>query len=132
MKTFSAVGAALALATGAVVGVSLIGAGASVGTAPGRMVSDTMRTQNIKQSYEYFHDASNNFEASVAQVTQYKAFVQSETDAAERSRLRIEMAAIQQGCRNLAAEYNSNSAKVNHGIFRGTSTPSALNSSRCE
>jgi small-conductance mechanosensitive channel len=75
MKTFAVVGAVLALAIGIPVGCSLIGAGASVGTAPGRMVSDTMRTQNIKQSYEYFHDASNNFEASVAQVTQYKAFV---------------------------------------------------------
>ena len=119
---------ALAIAIIVPVGCSVV----SVVTAPSRVVSRTLETDNIISNYQYFHDASQNFVSRAAQVQQYKGFIKEETDKQELIRLRTEMAGIQQSCRDLAAEYNSRSAQVNRNIFKGTDTPVELNASICE
>lgn len=99
---------------------------------PARVVSKTLDADNIINNYEWFHDANGNYLARIAQIKQFKALNANETDQQERSRLRIEMAAIQQSCRDLSRRYNANAAKMNRGIFRERSLPDQLNTGDCE
>jgi hypothetical protein len=98
---------------------------------PGRIVSKTMDADNVIYNYEWFKDAYGNFSAKTAQVKQYKGFLANETDKSEQSRLRMEMAAIEQSCRELAQRYNANGLKVNRTIFRGEA-PSSVDVGACE
>ena len=105
---------------------------ASVTTAPGRVISKTLETNNILTNYEMFHDESQNFSARVAQLTEQRGFLDKEADPAERSRLRMELAAQQQSCRELAADYNANSQKLNRSLFKDRGLPAALDAGQCE
>jgi len=104
----------------------------TVATSPGRVISKTMQTANIIQSYEWFYDINASYQAKTGQIRQFKEFYSSETDKKEKSRLRIDMAAIQQMCRNLTEKYNANSQKMNKSVFKGWSLPDLLNQSTCE
>jgi len=99
---------------------------------PARIVSKTLDADNVITNYEWFHDANGNYLARVSQIKQFKALNGAETDPQEKSRLRIEMAAIQQSCRDLSRRYNANAAKMNRGIFREKSLPDQLNTGDCE
>jgi len=103
----------------------------SVATAPGRVISKTMETDSVIASYEFFKDAHNQVKARVAQIAGHKKILADTTDAAEKSRLRIELSAIQQGCRDLVGKYNANAEKMNKSIFQGES-PSYLEPAICE
>lgn len=120
----------IALGALAVVG-NLVGTAASVATAPGRVITRTLGTDNIIASYERFRDLNTTFQARAAQVRQYKDLVSSEADPAEKRRLRIDVAAVQQSCRDIAAKYNADSAKMNKAIFRHDA-PETLDASLCE
>ena len=123
-------GAALLLA-GIGIAMSFIGAAAKVATAPARVLSKTMDTNNIIQSYEWFYDVNAAFDARRAQVVQFKGLFETEEDKDERSRLRIDMAAQQHSCRVLATKYNANSQKMNKSIFKGWTLPDTLNMQLC-
>lgn len=99
---------------------------------PGRIVSKTLDADNVIQNYEWFHDANGNYLARVSQIKQFKAMNAAETDPQEKARLRIEMAAVQQSCRDLSRRYNANAAKMNRGIFRERILPDQLNPGDCE
>lgn len=109
-----------------------VGYTANILSAPARVISKTLETDNIINNYEWFHDAAGNFQAKTAQVRQFKGFEAAETNPAEKGRLRVDMAAIEQSCRELARRYNANSAKINRAIFKGTTTPETLNAGECE
>ena len=104
----------------------------SVVTAPARVINKTLETSNILTNYEIFHDESKQFDARVAQVDEHRSFLAAETDPAERTRLRMEMAAQQQSCRELAADYNANSLKLNRQLFKDRGLPPVLDAGRCE
>lgn len=110
---------------------NLVGTVASVATAPGRVVSKTLETGNVIASYERFRDLNAVFTARVAQVRQEKTFLEAETDPVERRRLRVEMAAVQQSCRDIAARYAADASKMNRAIFRADA-PESLNPTLCE
>lgn len=119
----------------ATVGIALVGGAAwvvNLSSQPAKVLSKTFDADNIIQNYEYFHTAHGNFLARTAQVKQFKQFLSQEGDNQEKSRLRIEMAAVQQSCRDLARRYNANSTMVNKGIFKGQSAPETLNAEVCE
>ena len=103
-----------------------------VAKAPGAVLEKTLDANNIIQSYEWFYDVNAAYEAKLGQIKQFQKFYLSETDAAEKSRLRIEMAAVQQTCRDLVEKYNANSQKLNKSIFKGWSLPDTLNQQTCE
>jgi hypothetical protein len=106
----------------------------NVVSAPGRVANRTLETGNIIFNYEYFFDTNAAFQGRVAQVNQYREFFQTETDPAEKNRLRTEFAAVQQSCRELANKYNANATKINRGIFkdpRGV-LPTSLDAALCE
>ncbi len=104
----------------------------TVVSAPSRVVNKTLETNNIIFNYERFFDINANFQSRTAQVKQYKEFFANETDSAEKIRLRTEMSAVQQSCRELARSYNADSQKMNRSLFKDKDLPYELNASECE
>lgn len=104
----------------------------SVATAPSRVINKTLQTDNIIFNYERFFDVNANFTSRVAQIKQYKEFLATETDPSEKIRLRTEMAAMQQSCRELATKYNADSQKMNRSLFKDKDLPYTLNIAECE
>lgn len=126
-----ALGAA-ALLIAAPIALSSIGTFNSVATAPGRVVSKTMQTDNIIDSYEAFFAKKAQYDARVSQISTHKTLLSEDVDPAEASRLRIELAAMRASCRDLANGYNADVGKVNKGLFRDSKLPEALEVSACE
>lgn len=115
--------------------VVLLGTGGwivSLLSQPGRVVTKTFDADNIIANYEFFHDANNQTKARVGQIRAHKAIIADNTDAGEKNRLRIELAGMQQSCRDLVGRYNANATKVNRSIFMGREAPDTLNQSICE
>jgi hypothetical protein len=126
-----ALGGILALVA-LVIALNMAGTFSSVATAPGRVIQRTLETDNIITNYEWFHQANGTFQTRTRQVAQFKGFLSSETNDAEKRRLRIEMAAVQQACRDLAQTYNARSTMTNRAIFRGQTAPVELDAQLCE
>lgn len=132
MKTEIKIGLAVAALSFAVpVGCSLIGGAASVATAPGRVVSKTMQTDNIIGNYEAFFNRKAQYDTRIAQIGTQVVAVADNEDPAEASRLRVELAAMRQSCRTLAAQYNADSAKLNRSVFKSNDLPATLSESAC-
>lgn len=104
----------------------------TVVTAPSRVINKTLQTNNIIFNYELFHDLNQAYIARNKQIVQYKSFYESESSADEKIRLRTELGAMQQSCRDIVAEYNSNTEKMNRSIFKSNNLPTELNNSTCE
>lgn len=132
MSTALKIGAAVAAAIVLPVACGAYSVWSSVMTAPARVIDKTLQTNNILTNYELFHDESQNFTARVAQIQEQRGFLDKEADPAERSRLRMEMAAQQQSCRELAADYNANSQKLNRNLFKDRGLPPVLDVGQCE
>lgn len=106
----------------------------SVVTAPGRVINKTLETDNIIYNYEWFHDTSRAFGARVNQIVSHKKAMATvgADDRAELNRYRIEIEGMRQSCRDMAARYNANAAKVNRNIFMGSSVPPVLIIEACD
>lgn len=116
-----------------IVAIVIVVGGVLVGviTAPLGVVSKTVRPDNIINNYEWFHDAHGAYTARTRQVAERKTWLEAEKDEAERRRLRIELGAISQSCRDLAAQYNANAVKSNRALFMGKTLPLELNQELC-
>lgn len=113
--------------------VQWLGMFGSVATAPARVVEKTMRTDNIISNYEWYHDANGKYKSRIAQITSKKKDLSDPAnDSQEKNRLRIELSAMQQSCRELANQYNANAIKTNKSIFMGREAPETLNAQLCE
>lgn len=99
---------------------------------PAALVSKATDTTKMLQNYEWFYEAANNFGARSSQVRSFKTLLQQESDQAERSRLRVDLAAVQQSCRELAAKYEAQSGKIHVGYLKSQSLPESLNAKECE
>jgi hypothetical protein len=96
------------------------------------VVEKTLDPNNIVHKYEWFFDTAGVINARVAQLQAHKKLVDTEPDAKEKSRLRIELAGVQQSCRDLVQSYNANASKVNVSIFKTDATPVSFSASICE
>lgn len=103
----------------------------SVATAPSRVINKTLETNNIITNYEAFIDIKNNFDARMDQIKTYQTVVEATTDSSEKSRLIVELSAMKQSCRELAARYNANSSKMNRNIFKANNLPETLSIEEC-
>jgi len=112
------------------VGGTLSTAGKIV-SAPQRVLNKALETDNIVHKYEWFHDTYAAYNARLKQVIQFSDFYNNEEDKGEKRRLRMEMAAQSQSCRDTATKYNANSEKLNVGVFKGWSLPDKLNVEVC-
>jgi hypothetical protein len=121
-----------------VAAVAAISVGASVlsiATAPLRsasgVVNRTLDADNVIRTYELFHDRYNGFESRKRQIAETQAILNGETDQREKQRLRIDLGAQRQSCRDIAAAYNSDATKTNRSIFKGREAPEQLNMADC-
>lgn len=124
---------AIVLLAGFVVIGSLAGSFVSAVTAPSRVASQTLGTNNIITNYEWFHQAHANYQGRVRQIAAHRKLVDGAAgQPAEASRLTMELAAMQQSCRELATTYNARATMTNRSIFMGREAPETLNPNLCE
>lgn len=123
------------LGVAAIVGVAATGSIIGIVTAPFRatsgVINRTLDADNVIRTYELFHDRWTGFEARIRQVQDTQATLNSETNQSEKVRLRIDLGAQRQSCRDIAAAYNADVQKTNRDIFRGRSAPQELDMNRC-
>lgn len=98
-------------------------------TATG-VVNRTLNPDNVIATYEGFHDRWKAFEARKEQIKSYQ-FVVDSSEGPAKIQAVVEQQAMMQSCRDIAAKYNSDSAKINRNIFKGRSAPAELNSQEC-
>lgn len=98
----------------------------------GAVVEKTLNSDNVLNNYEWFFDTNAQYESRRGQITAHAGLVKVEQDQKERSRLNMELAAMRQSCRDMAAKYNANSEKANKSIFKSKGLPEALNINTCE
>jgi len=103
----------------------------TVATAPGKVVQKTFQADNIITNYEWYYDTHAAYEARLGQITDHSSYLEAEEDRIEIQRLRIELTAMRQSCRDLATKYNANSQKVNKSIFKGGAVPETIEKEKC-
>lgn len=103
----------------------------SIISAPGRVVRETLKTENIIDNYEMFFDLNAGFERRVADIQSYKPMLEA-ASGEEQNLLRIELTGLQQTCRDLATRYNAASAKMNRSAFKSANLPYTLEMSSCQ
>ena len=106
--------------------------GTKLATTPGQIITDTLDADNVVRNYEWFHDVNASYRAKLGQIATHKTILAETTDQKETARLRIELAAMQQTCRELVTRYNANATKTNRSIFMGREAPPSLEIETCE
>lgn len=124
--------AAAALLIAVPLGYSVINTATTVATAPGRVVTKTMQTDNIISTYEGFFAHKAAYDGRLGQIKTHTKLIEANADPAEASRLRIELAAMQQSCREMAIKYNADAAMMNKSLFRDGKLPSTLSELECD
>jgi hypothetical protein len=99
---------------------------------PAALASKATDTTAMLRNYEWFHEAASNYVARTAQVRSFKTLLAQEPDKGEQSRLRVDLAAVQQSCRDLAAKYEAQTGKIHVGYLKSKSLPESLNQKECE
>lgn len=102
----------------------------SIVTAPGRVISKTMGTDNIIANYEMFYDINAGHSRRVADIAGHKSAVVTATGD-EKNRLNVELLGMQQTCRDLVTRYNAESSKINKNLFKANNLPSELELNSC-
>lgn len=132
MKTWKIVLVSLVVLIGTPIACSVLSTTAAVTTAPGRVVQKALQTDNIIGNYEAFFNRKAAYDARLAQVRGHAKLATLTTDQAELNRLRVELSAMQQSCREIATQYNADARKANRSIFKSGDLPDALSETACE
>lgn len=112
-------------------GLGLFG---SIVSAPGRVISRTLETDNIISTYERFHDRYGVYKSRISQIASQERTIKDlgEVEVREKVKLRQELEAMRQSCRDLANAYNADSIKTNRSIFKGRDAPAELDAVACD
>lgn len=124
MKTWQ-ITAIVVLAPTLFIGIGLL-------NKPAALLDKATDTTKMLANYEWFYETSNNFNTRTTQVAALKKILMEETDKSEKSRLRVDLSAVQQSCRELAAKYEAQSGKIHVGYLKSKSLPESLNAKECE
>jgi hypothetical protein len=96
------------------------------------LLNKATNTDKMLANYEWFHESATSFDSRVSQIKSQKALLANEDDRNEKRRLNMELAAVQQTCRDLAANYSAKSNQIHVGYLKGKNLPSTLNAEQCE
>lgn len=96
------------------------------------IMTKTLNSDNVLHNYEWFYDVNASIESRVGQIRTHSKLASPETDSNERSKLNMELAAMQQSCRDLVTKYNANSQKANRSLFKSNGLPESFSISSCE
>lgn len=102
----------------------------SVVSAPGRVLQETLKTNNIINNYEMFFDLNAGYARRVADIESQRLMLEGATGA-ELNRLKIELVGLQQVCRDLVTRYNAASEKENRALFKANNLPESLEIATC-
>lgn len=108
----------------------VLGVIGTAATAPGRVINKTLETNNIIFNYEWYFDTNAAYTSRVQQIAAHSKLI-SKSKEPDKA-LQIELAAMEQSCRDLVTKYNANSAKFNRAIFKSNDLPPVLDISTCE
>ena len=114
------------------IGITYCATATNVATAPGRVANKVLGTDNIIYNYEWFYDVQAQYDARTNQLVAWNKEYVNEQDQDERRRLRVEVQAVSQSCRNLVTSYNANAQKLTRKVFKGWSLPDSLDMNNCE
>lgn len=124
---------------GLVLVANVVGTATSVATAPGRVIQQTMGTNNIISNYEWFIQQNQDVIAKDAQlVTARAALADFEVsvgpreqwkfdDRQEWNRLNTVVRGLEGKRADMVAEYNARSGMLNRQIFKDHNLPERLN-----
>lgn len=110
--------------------IGFIGTATSILSAPGRVIQETLKTNNIINNYEMFFDLNAGYERRVADIQSQKLMLEGATGA-ELNRLKIELTGLQQTCRDLVTRYNAATEKENRSLFKANKLPEQLEIATC-
>lgn len=113
-----------------ILAIGFIGTVTSILSAPGRVIQETLRTNNIINNYEMFFDLNAGYERRVADIQSQKLLLEGAT-VAELNRLKIELVGLQQTCRDLVVRYNAATEKENRLLFKANKLPEQLELATC-
>lgn len=102
----------------------------SVLTAPGRVLTKTMGTDNIIDNYEMFFNLNAGYQRRIGDIAGHTAAVAAATGD-EKNRLNVELLGMKNTCRDLVTRYNAESAKQNRALFKDADLPSELDINSC-
>lgn len=128
-KVIAAVVAVLVLVP---IGCSVLNTTAAVTTAPGRVVQKTLQTDNIIGSYAAFFNRKAAYDARLSQIEGHKVVISATQDPAELSRLRMELGAMRQSCRESALAYNADTLRADKALFQSNNLPASLSETACD
>lgn len=102
-------------------------------TAPARVQSENLQTENIIQKQNYFFATHQDYQRSLVQIALYKARAKADehSDAPIRQADSDGVIANQQSCLATAADYNGQAANFNSGQFRSINLPVSLDLGAC-
>lgn len=144
MKTFfswaAGIIAVAALCFVGAIAFNIAGVGSAVLTAPGRVITKTLETNNIIGNYEYFTDAYTNViprqkQAYLNAKESYESFLTllpadrekwKTADKAEASRLNSIVLANKNVYVGSITDYNAKSQMLNRNIFKDRNLPYQL------
>ena len=115
---------------GLVIVLGFLATATSIISAPGRVLRETLQTNNIINNYEMFFDLNAGYERRVADIQSQKLMLDGATGA-ELNRLKIELVGLQQTCRDLVTRYNAASEKENRSLFKANKLPEQLEIATC-
>lgn len=115
---------------GFVIVLGFLATATSIISAPGRVLRETLQTNNIIENYEMFFDLNAGYERRVADIQSQKLMLDGATGA-ELNRLKIELVGLQQVCRDLVTRYNAASEKQNRSLFKANKLPEQLEIATC-
>lgn len=110
--------------------LGFIGTATSILSAPGRIIQETLKTNNILDNYEMYFDLNAGYDRRVADIQSQKLMLEGATGA-ELNRLKIELVGLQQTCRDLVTRYNAASEKANRSLFKANNLPEQLDLTTC-
>lgn len=119
------------LAVVAFIGIHYIATGTFILTAPSRVISKTMETDNIVHRYEQFFDLKAAYDRTLPLIKGSQDMLSKESDTNEKFRLRTELRAQQDTCRSIVTKYNVNAQKLNVGLFKDWRLPEQLTLETC-
>ena len=106
--------------------IHLLGTAGQVASTPTRVLNKTLETNNVIQSYEWFHDVNGQIQSRIGQIKGQKTLI------GQDPAVRMELTAMQQSCRDLVTKYNANSSKANKAPFKDNGLPEKFDISICE
>lgn len=109
-----------------------MGTAANVLSTPGRVINDTVRTENVINSYNGFYKLRSSFDTKISSIKSYLASTAGETDAGQLRIIQSNVFAMRTVCMDLANTYNNNAEKLTSSFFKDGRLPQQLDPTECE